>query len=271
MTPFAWLEGRRGTIVAAGKRLEAIAYGPSPDAAPTIAMLHEGLGCVALWRDFPANLAETTGWGVFAYSRAGYGVSDPVDLPRPLDYMTQEARSSLPEVLDALGFRRGVLLGHSDGASIAAIYAGDRRDGRIEGLVLIAPHVFAEPSGLASIAETKAAFEAGDLRKRLAKYHARVDNAFCGWNAAWLDPNFRSWNIEEFVGRWEVPALLIQGADDRYGTEAQIRAIEARAPTPVVRLILGSCRHSPHFERPQATLDAIAKFCGEIDKAHTRR
>src|SRR5271167_1599928 len=143
MESFRWIEGVGG-IVAAGKRLEAIAYGPAPGSAPTIVMLHEGLGCIALWRDFPRKVAAATGWGVFAYSRAGYGRSDPVDLPRPLDYMSQEAMLSLPDVLDAIGFRRGVLLGHSDGASIAAIYAGGHEDPRVEGLVLMAPHVFAE-------------------------------------------------------------------------------------------------------------------------------
>ena len=154
MTAFRWIDGAGGEIVADGKRLEAVAHGPPPDKAPTIVMLHEGLGCVALWRDFPAQLAAATGWGVFAYSRAGYGRSDPVELPRPLDYMTREARFSLPAVLDAIGFRRGILLGHSDGASIAAIYAGEHSDDRMTGLVLIAPHVFTEAPGLASIARS---------------------------------------------------------------------------------------------------------------------
>ena len=228
-------------------------------------MLHEGLGCVALWRDFPARLAAATGWGVFAYSRAGYGRSDPVELPRPLDYMSREARRSLPEVLDAIGFQRGILLGHSDGASIAAIYAGEHPDDRVEGLVLMAPHVFTEAPGLASIAEAKDAYATGDLRAKLARYHAHVDSAFCGWNGAWLDPGFKAWNIESSVERWRVPALMIQGADDQYGTIAQIRAIEARAPTPVTSLILDACRHSPQFDQPQATLEAIVKFCATVN------
>ncbi len=264
MTSFRWSDGVRETIVAAGKRLEAIAWGPPPGSAPTIVMLHEGLGCVALWRDFPQRLAAATGWGVFAYSRAGYGQSDPVDLPRPLDYMSREATLSLPEVLDAIGFRRGVLLGHSDGASIAAIYAGETDDARVEGLVLMAPHVFAEAPGLASIAEAKEAYARGDLRAKLARYHADVDSAFCGWNGAWLDPRFKAWNIEPSVARWRVPALLIQGVDDQYGTVAQIRAIEAKAPTPIESVILDDCRHSPQFDQPLATLDAVAAFCRRI-------
>ena len=227
-------------------------------------MLHEGLGCVALWRDFPAKLAAATGWGVFAYSRAGYGGSDPVDLPRPLDYMSREARASLPAVIAAIGFRRGILLGHSDGASIAAIYAGEHSDERIQGLVLMAPHLFTEEPGLASIAEARRAYETGGLRAKLAKYHAHVDVAFRGWNDAWLDPGFKAWNIEDKVGRWRVPALLIQGADDQYGTLAQIRSIEARSPAPVERLILEACRHSPQIDQPEATLQAIAGFCAKL-------
>jgi len=264
MESFRWIEGVGRIVVAAGKRLEATAYGPAPGSAPMIVMLHEGLGCVALWRDFPRKLAAATGWGVFVYSRAGYGQSDPVELPRPLEYMSQEAMLSLPEVLDASGFRRGVLLGHSDGASIAAIYAGEHADVRVEGLVLMAPHVFAEAPGLASIAEAKEAYARGELRTKLARYHADVDSAFCGWNGAWLDPKFKAWNIEPSVARWRVPALLIQGADDQYGTVAQIRAIEAKAPTPVESVVLADCRHSPQFDQPQATLNAVAAFCRRI-------
>jgi pimeloyl-ACP methyl ester carboxylesterase len=263
MKAFSWTEAAHGTIVADGKRLEAAAYGPPPGAAPTIVLLHEGLGCVALWRGFPKELAEATGFGVFAYSRAGNGRSDPVDLPRPLDYMTREARFSLPAVLGAIGFRHGVLIGHSDGASIAAIYAGEHQDERVRGLVLMAPHLFAEEPGLASIAEAKRAYETGDLRAKLAKYHAHVDSAFLGWNGAWLDPGFKAWNIEAFVDRWRAPALVIQGADDQYGTLAQVRAIETRSPRPVDTLILDGCRHSPHLEQPEATLEATAAFLHE--------
>jgi pimeloyl-ACP methyl ester carboxylesterase len=190
MTAFPWIEGVGADVFPDGKRLEAVAFGPPPDKAPTIVMLHEGLGCLALWRDFPQKLAAATGHGVFAYSRAGYGLSHPVDLPRPLDYMSREARFSLPALLDAIGLTRGLLLGHSDGASIAAIYAGEHADERIKGLILMAPHLFTEAMGLASIAEAGHAYETGDLRARLAKYHAHVDVAFRGWNDAWLDSGF---------------------------------------------------------------------------------
>ncbi len=264
---YRWIDGRSGDIVADGKRLETVAYGPPPGSAPTIVLLHEGLGCVALWRDFPAKLAAATGWGVFAYSRAGYGESDSVDLPRPLDYMTREARFSLPRILDAIGLRRGILVGHSDGASIAAIYAGVSVDGRVKGLALMAPHLFTEAPGLASIAQARAAYENGDLRAKLSKYHAHVDCAFRGWNDAWLDPAFKAWTIEEFVDRWRIPALLIQGADDQYGTLAQIQAIEARSPAPVATMILPDCRHSPHLDQPETTLDAVARFGAAVGSA----
>ena len=270
MTSFRWIEGAAGEVSACGKSLEAVAYGPPPERAPTIVMLHEGLGCVALWRDFPAKLAAATGLGVFAYSRAGYGGSERIDLPRPLDYMSREARFSLPAVLDAIELKRGILLGHSDGASIAAIYAGEHGDERIKGLVLMAPHLFTEAMGLASIAEARSAYETGDLRAKLAKYHAHVDCAFRGWNDAWLDPGFQAWNIEDWVGRWRVPALVIQGADDQYGTLKQVRAIEARSPTPVQSLILEACRHSPQFDQPEATLEAIVRFCAELAKPKAR-
>ncbi len=261
MKAFSWTDAPHGAIVADGKRLESAAYGPPPEAAPTLVLLHEGLGCVALWREFPQKLAHATGFGVFVYSRAGYGRSDPVDLPRPLDYMTREARFSLPAALDAIGFRRGVLVGHSDGASIAAIHAGERDDARVKGLVLIAPHLFTEPAGLAAIAEAKRAYETGDLKVRLARHHTHVDAAFLGWNGAWLDPGFKAWTIEGFVECWRTPALVIQGTDDQYGTLAQVRAIEKRSPAPVETLVLDNCRHAPQFEQPDATLAAIAAFC----------
>ena len=264
MTSFEWAEGVRGAVGAGDARLEAVAFGPPPEEAATIVMLHEGLGCVARWRDFPAQLAAATGLGVFAYSRAGYGGSERIDLPRPLDYMSREARVSLPEVLDAIGLSRGVLLGHSDGASISAIYAGELSDERIRGLILMAPHLFTEPMGLASIAAARRAYETGDLRAKLAKYHAHVDCAFRGWNDAWLDPGFEAWNIEDAISRWRVPALVIQGVDDQYGTLKQVRAIEASSPAPVQSLILERCRHAPQFDQPEATLEAIVQFCADL-------
>ncbi len=253
-------------ITAAGKRLEAVCHGPPPGDAPTIVLLHEGLGSVAMWRDFPARLAAATGFGVFAWSRAGYGRSDPVALPRPLDYMTREAQESLPEILDGIGFRRGILLGHSDGASIAAIHAGSVADARVRGLVLMAPHFFTEPAGLASIAAARQSYEAGDLRARLAKHHRDPDNAFRGWNDAWLDPGFRGWNIADSIDYWRIPVLAIQGADDQYGTLAQIREIESRIHAPLEVEILAGCRHAPHLEQPERTLAAITGFVRRLER-----
>lgn len=264
MAEFQWKEGAGAAVTVDGKRLEAVCHGPPPGTAPTIVMLHEGLGCVALWRDFPRMLAAATGFGVFAYSRAGYGQSDPVDLPRPLDYMTREAHDVLPGVLDAIGFRYGILLGHSDGASIAALYAGGIEDFRVRGLVLMAPHFFTEATGLKSIAEAKSAYESGDLRARLGKYHRNVDNAFRGWNDAWLDPGFKAWNIADSIDYLRIPVLAIQGADDQYGTVAQIREIENRSYAPVDVAMLQDCRHSPQFDQPEKTLAAVSEFCARL-------
>src|SRR4051795_839525 len=168
--------------------LEYRLIGPAPSAAPTIVMLHEGLGSAGLWGDFPEKLQAATSACVFVYSRAGYGASSPVKLPRPLDYMHTEALGVLPKVLDAIGFRRGLLVGHSDGASIAAIYAGSHQDHRVRGLVLMAPHFFTEDMGIAEIARTRTAFETGPLRAKLARLHADPDNAFHNWSGPWLDP-----------------------------------------------------------------------------------
>ncbi|WP_346896631.1 alpha/beta hydrolase [uncultured Roseibium sp.] len=269
MPEFEWREGVGSTIAVNGKMLEAVCYGPSPDQAPTLVLLHEGLGCVALWRDFPKTLAEATGFGVFAWSRGGYGQSDPVDLPRPLDYMTREAVDVLPGVLDTIGFKHGILLGHSDGASIAAIYAGNVEDFRVRGLVLMAPHFFTEEGGLKSIAEAKVAYETVDLRSRLAKYHKDVDNAFRGWNDTWLDPGFKSWNIAEAIDYLRIPVLAIQGADDQYGTLAQIEEIESRIYSPVDVEILADCKHSPFLEQPEKTLSAIREFCARLERIET--
>lgn len=258
--------GASGVLTAAGKRLEYACYGPAPDQAMTLVLLHEGLGCTALWRDFPEKLAEATGLGVFVYSRAGYGQSDPVDLPRPIDYMTQEATQSLPEVLDAVGVQNTVLVGHSDGATIAAIYAGSVSDLRVRGLVLMAPHFFSEPEGLAEIARAKEAYETTDLRDKMAKYHRDPDNAFWGWNGAWLDSRFVDWNVADVIDYLRIPTLAIQGSEDQYGTLAQIEEIETRSYAPVDVEILKGTKHSPHIEAPESTLAAITEFCARLQR-----
>lgn len=249
-----------GFLAIGTQRLEYRMLGPRPDVAPTIVMLHEGLGSVGLWNDFPDTLQKATGAGVFVYSRAGYGRSSSVPLPRPLTYMHDEARDVLPALLERIGFRRGLLLGHSDGASIAAIYAGSHADHRLGGLVLIAPHFFTEDMGIAAIAAARAAYETGDLRPRLARWHDDVDNAFLGWNGAWLDPDFRNWDITEHLGYIRVPILIVQGEDDQYGTAAQIAAAEETCFCPVEVALLPGAKHSPHREAPEATLRAVADF-----------
>jgi pimeloyl-ACP methyl ester carboxylesterase len=239
--------------------------GPSVDEAPTIVMLHEGLGSVAQWGEFPDRLAESTGCGVCAYSRAGYGGSTSVDVPRPLTYMHDEALRVLPAVLTAIGFRRGVLLGHSDGASIATIYTGGIQDHRVRGLVLIAPHFFVEDVGVASIARAKTAYESGDLRARLARYHGEnVDVAFWGWNRAWLDPQFRQWDIRDYIDYIRVPIQIVQGTDDQYGTTAQIDAALEEAYCPIDVALIPGARHAPQSERPVETLRAITEFISTL-------
>ena len=253
-----------GFLTLGSQRLEYRMIGPRPDEAPTLVLLHEGLGCVGLWNDFPDKLQQATGCGVFVYSRAGYGKSSPVALPRPLSYMHDEAREVLPRLLDAIGFQRGLLIGHSDGASIAAIYAGSHQDHRVGGLALIAPHFFTEDMGIASIEEARQAYASTDLRAKLARWHADVDNAFQGWNGAWLDPGFRQWDITEFLAYIRVPMLIVQGEDDQYGTVKQIEVAHQECYCPVEVALLPGARHSPQRDAPEPTLKAISEFVARV-------
>src|ERR1700726_3125086 len=248
--------------------LEYRMIGPLPEHAPAIVMLHEGLGSAGLWGDFPEKLQAATGAGVFVYSRAGYGASSPVKLPRPLDYMHIEALDVLPKLLDQIGFRRGLLLGHSDGASIAAIYAGANQDHRVQGVVMIAPHFIVEDVSVTSIAEIKKAYETTDLKTKLERWHRDVDNAFYGWNDAWLDPKFRGWDISEYLAYIRVPVAILQGSDDQYGTIRQIEIAREECYCPVDVTILPGAGHSPHREAPEATLDAISEFAERILHIH---
>jgi pimeloyl-ACP methyl ester carboxylesterase len=228
--------------------------------APTIVMLHEGLGSVSMWRDFPARLASATHRNVIAYSRHGYGRSAPFRRPRTIRYMHDEALLVLPQFLDALGVENPILFGHSDGGSIALIHAGG--SGRkVGGAVVLAPHVFVEDLSVASIAAAKSAFENTDLRERLMRYHDDVDGVFRGWNDIWLDPEFRSWNIEEYLPRITCPVLAMQGTCDEYGSMEQISRI-ARGAAKVARVELANCRHSPHRDQPEQVLEAVARWLG---------
>src|SRR6266853_138306 len=257
-----------GTLRIGAADLQYRMIGPAPADAPTIVMLHEGLGCVGLWGDFPERLAAATGAGVMVYSRAGYGASTTVELPRPLDYMHVEALDTLPKLLDQLGFRRGLLLGHSDGASIAAIYAGGVQDHRVRGVAMIAPHFIVEDMGLVSIAEARTAYQTGGLREKLARWHGDVDNTFYGWSDAWLDPKFHNWDISEYLAYIRVPVAILQGADDQYGTIRQIEIAREECYCPVDVTIITRAGHSPHREAPEATLNSITEFAKRILYLH---
>ena len=249
-------------------RLEYRMLGPRPDVAPTLVLLHEGLGSADIWGGFAQELATATGTGVFAYSRAGYGQSSRAQLPRPVSFMHDEAREVLPLVLDAMGFRRGLLVGHSDGASIAAIYAGSVQDHRVRGLALMAPHFFTEDMGIAEIARAKIAFETGPLRAKLARLHADPDNAFYNWSGPWLDPEFRNWELSDALAHIRVPILIVQGENDQYGTMRQIEMAQQECYCPVEVAMLPDTRHAPYREAPEATLRAISDFANRLLRDH---
>ncbi|WP_158922764.1 alpha/beta fold hydrolase [Acidisphaera sp. S103] len=308
---------RSGFLQIDGGTLETGWWGPGPADASTLVLLHEGLGSVALWRDVPERLAAATGLGVFAYSRFGYGHSDGVTLPRPMTYMQDEALVVLPQVLRTAGIQRAVLIGHSDGGSIAAVYAGsvavssppassppmswppvswpglarpstsyDVASGKVVGsrakpgydtggedfqptllgLITIAAHFFVEDLNIASIQRIKADYETGTLRQRLARYHRDVDTAFRGWNNAWLDPRFRDFDITRFLPHIHVPILALQGQDDPYGTDEQIRTLEANVQAPITTQLIAGARHSPHLEAMDATLAAITAFIANLPR-----
>jgi pimeloyl-ACP methyl ester carboxylesterase len=257
-----------GEVVVDGQRLETLWIEPSDPSPETIVMLHEGLGSIALWKDFPQRLAVRTACRVLVYSRYGHGNSDKLMKKRPVEFMHHEGEIVLPQLLDKLKIERPILLGHSDGGSIALIFAG-RYPERPRALILEAPHVFVEDHGLASIAAAKIAFEATDFRDRLARYHAQVDEVFRGWNDIWLDPRFRSWNIESYLESIRCPVLCIQGEQDEYGTQAQVEAIQAQVPSTEI-VMLQDCKHSPHRDQREATLEKMAAFVDRVTRKDFR-
>lgn len=253
-----------GFLDIAPHRLESRWIGPKPDAAPTLVLLHEGLGSVALWGDFPDKLAAASGYGVFLYSRIGYGQSSPAALPRPLDFMHTEAREVLPRVLDAVGFQRGLLVGHSDGGSVAAIHGASVEDHRVKGLVLIAPHFIVEPITSKAIAEMRQAYETTDLRSRLARFHKDVDATVIGWSDVWLKDEFWKWDLTGLLAYIRAPVLAIQGTDDQYGTMKQIELLTENCYCPVETLALSGVKHSPHREMPDVLIKAIGEFAKKL-------
>ena len=245
-------------VTVQGRRIEYdFIEGPGRN-RPTIVFLHEGLGSIAIWRDFPARVVEATGCRALVYSRYGYGQSDALSAPRRVDYMHEEAQKALPEFLEKLDVQAPVLLGHSDGGSIALIRAGIL-PGAVAGVITMAPHVMVEDMAIAGIEATKHAYDTSDLREKLSRYHADPDSAFRGWSDIWLAPEFRAWNIEEFLPDIACPVLAIQGEDDEYGTLAQIDRIARGAPD-VELLKLRACGHSPHRDQPDKLISAVKTF-----------
>jgi pimeloyl-ACP methyl ester carboxylesterase len=255
---------KEGFLPVDGMRLEYRLFGEPPARSPTIVMVHEGLGSVRTWGEFPRLLSEATGAGVFVYSREGYGSSPAAQSALPLDYIRQHALTVLPRILDEIGFSGGVLLGHSDGASMVAAYAGTLDDPRVRGLVLMAPHFCVEQETLAEIRNARAAFKTGNLRQRLSRYHADVDSAFLRWNDVWLDPQFPAFNLNAELSNIRVPTLVIRGDDDKYGTHRQVRMAEQLHRGELKTLLMQDCGHVPHRENAAATIEAVAAFCAPL-------
>jgi pimeloyl-ACP methyl ester carboxylesterase len=249
------------TITISGAAIEYRRVAAADPALPVLVFLHEGLGCTALWRDFPDQLCEATGCGGLIYSRQGYGGSDPCELPRPLDYMERAAIMNLPEILRRFGIENFCLVGHSDGASIALIHAGQEAEPDPKAVIVMAPHVFCEEISVAGISAARDAYETGDLKEKLKKFHGmNTECAFRGWNDAWLDPAFGQWNIERYLLTLTAPILAIQGRDDSYGTLAQLDAIAAGTAGSFDKLVLDNCGHNPWQEQRDKVLAATTEF-----------
>ena len=246
-------------VTVLGREIEVRMIPGAATGCPPLVFLHEGLGCVSMWRDFPDKVARRVGAPAMIYSRFGYGKSDGLNGPRTLDFMHEEALDVLPELLDTLNIQNPILIGHSDGASIALIHAALARR-KSTAVVLMAPHVMVEPVSVESIARITETYETTDLKARLANHHKNVDDAFLGWSRAWLNPQFRSFHLGREAQALAIPALLIQGEDDEYGTLAQLDAIAEVAKGPVQRVVLSNCGHSPHRDQEAAVLDAISGF-----------
>jgi pimeloyl-ACP methyl ester carboxylesterase len=247
-------------------RLEYVRIPAAADGLPPLVFLHEGLGSVAMWRDFPQRVAAATGAETVVYSRRGYGKSSKLAGKRAVDYMHREARETLPAVLQPLKLQRPILIGHSDGASIALIHAAGGHD--LTGLVVMAPHIFVEDLTITSIEGARETYRTTDLGKRLGRYHDDADHTFWGWNDIWLDPAFRTWNIEALLPNIRAPILALQGADDEYGTPAQVTRIRDQVLVPCTVTLLQACKHSPHRDQPEATLRAISRFVESLVADH---
>jgi pimeloyl-ACP methyl ester carboxylesterase len=240
--------------------------GDAASALPVVVFLHEGLGSVAMWKDFPARLCNAHGLRGLVYSRYGYGRSTPKPAGEmwPPDFMQRQAHEVLPALFAALQIERPWLFGHSDGASIALLYASEFPTA---GVIAVAPHLFVEDISIASIEAARTAYATTDLRERLARYHADPDSAFRGWNDAWLSPAFRTWNIEAEMGKIACPVLAVQGEDDEYGTLEQVRGIVRRLPKTRL-FVLPKCGHSPHRDEPALLSREAGRFILESTQSH---
>lgn len=272
MTPASEAATVFANIHARGRdmRLECQWIAPERGAAPLIVFLHEGLGSVSMWKDWPRRVCDAAGCRGLVYSRYGYGESTarPLREAWPVDFMHREAREVLPALLEVLGVNarrdKPVLFGHSDGGSIALLYAARYPDD-VAGVVAAAPHIFVEDISVANIAAAREAYRESDLRARLGRHHRDVDSAFWGWNDIWLSPAFRGWNIEDELNRIACPVLAIQGTGDEYGTLEQVRGIRRRAPQTEL-LEIPDCGHSPHRDQPATVVQAVARFVGGLEK-----
>ncbi len=243
----------------AGRDIDVVSTPAVRHGAPTLVFLHEGLGSIELWRDFPQRVASRTGCAAVVYSRYGNGFSDVLREPRAVDYMHHEALVVLPELLAALNVERPILVGHSDGASIALIYASAFPDG-VRALVLESPHVVVEDISVTSIAAIGRTYRTTPLREKMARYHTDVDTTFYGWNDIWLTPAFRSWSVVERLPSIVAPALAVQGVDDEYGTLAQLDLLAGASGGSTDRLVLAHCGHAPHRDRSGFVEGAVAQW-----------
>jgi pimeloyl-ACP methyl ester carboxylesterase len=253
-------------IEAGGHRIDYEWVGLGAADAPVVVLLHQGLGSISLWRDFPKAVHEATGRRVLAYSRWGYGKSDPVEaVPHGADWMQRGAEVELAALLRALGVERPILLGHSDGGSIALLYAARHATPAALGVVALAPHVMLEKESIVSLAKARVAYEEGDLKAKLARFHDHVDGAFYGWNVTWLMPGMRNWSIEAELAGIRCPLVVIQGEGDEYGTPAQLEAIKRHTGGRAETLLLAQCGHSPHVEQRAVVLGAVRRLMAQIE------
>ena len=252
------MSNKLNSINISGRRLEVRSIEPADQTLPTLVFLHEGLGSVSLWREFPDRVAQATGAGAHIFYRHGYGQSSTLEGKRQPDYMHREALDVLPALLREFGVQKTILFGHSDGASIALIHAGAGHP--VAGLILEAPHVFVEEITLRGASQAAVSYRTTDLPNKLARHHRDADKTFWGWHDIWTSPSFRDWNIESYLASITCPAPLIQGEQDQYGSVAQIDAIAAATKGATRKHMLPNCGHTPHREQADLTLELVTSF-----------